>query len=162
MILYMVKQRYGNFFALLFLFCVSCSQGVYSVQRRYVDAAFLASSHIHTKDRTRYDPIVGEQLIVSWNFPSGVFQEGVQMILSSRLKNQVEKKEVFTPKTRWGSHVFFFPSKALKKNSSSYNDSCARLEEESLLTYKIDVISGNGALLQTVKNRLWVEKIAFQ
>lgn len=127
--------------------CVaSCYKNHLYVQQEKVDVNFLASSHIQTPDPRLAHPPEGSRLLISWNFPRCLFGEQLTFLVTVRFWDNTEKILVKTIHHRRGSTAFDFSNPGTCLSSQ-------------ILTYKIDVFTEEGTLIETWKHHFWVELI---
>ena len=132
----------------LFIFS-GCYKNHLYVQQEWVDREFLASSHVGTPDYRQKDPPQGQEIIVSWDFPLSQYQKEMQGVLTVRFWNNIQDMISFPIEGRKGTKVFYFEDKTKDKS-------------KKILTYKIDILSQNGEVLETWEHQFWKKRIDFQ
>lgn len=135
-------------FALLCnFFLASCyTNGLY-VQQEWVDREFLASSKIGTPDPRQKTPPEGQRLLVGWDLPRSEFLKKPHMHIRVWLWDNTIEEIDFILERRRGSEAFFFPSNPSGK-------------DRRILTYRVDVIEPDGAVLKSWEHHFWTELIA--
>jgi hypothetical protein len=114
------------------------------VQQEAIDRDFLASTKVGTPDPRQVDPPEGQRILIGWDYPKSVFSEGLTLVLTARLWDSTQKV-LFKPIERKRDvAAFFFPSDE---------------KEKKILTYRIQVINGEGKILETWKHHFWTELI---
>lgn len=123
----------------IFLLLSGCYKGHLYVQQEWVDANFLASSRINTPDPRKAKPPCGQRLLIRWIFPTRLFTQNLFFHIRVRFwdgREQVIDQAI--PK-RLGDTAFFFTS--------------------SILTYRVEVLNGEGELVDTWEHHFWTEWI---
>lgn len=123
-----------------------CYKGHLYVQQEWVDREWLASSHMHTPDPRQDNPPKGQRLLVAWDFPKSLFQQGLTLQVTVRLWDNtqtihtcpIERKRSFTS--------FFFP------NNQPETD-------RRILTYRVQVMDHNQQVVETWNHQFWTELI---
>lgn len=116
------------------------------MQQEWVDREWLASSHVPTPDPRQENPPHGQRLLIAWDFPKSLFQQGLTLHVTVRLwdntqtiyTHPVERKRSFTS--------FFFPQN--KPDT-----------DRRILTYRVQVIDGEGKVMETWNHQFWTELI---
>jgi hypothetical protein len=123
-----------------------CYKNHLYVQQEWVDASFLASNKVNTPDPRKENPPEGQRLIIAWDFPKSLFQEGLTMVATVRLWNNIE--EIFTiplERKRDATYLFF----STKENGN----------EGKILTYRIQIFSKTGFEIETWEHHFWTKQI---
>lgn len=148
----MLLLRYLNFsivpifFLLGFLFFSSCTKHHLYVQMENVDANDLASSHVQTPDYRQKDPPIGQRIIVSWSFPYGLYSKKLSLFLTVRFWDNTQDVKIVPLQRSLGTETFFFA------NSK-------RLKDKKILTYRFQVVSQKGELIEEWKQQFWTQLI---
>ncbi|HRW58912.1 MAG TPA: hypothetical protein P5048_04795 [Chlamydiales bacterium] len=116
------------------------------MQKRAITVQQLASTHVNTPDYRQKDYPSGEKIVVSWDYPLSDFQKGLTMFLTVRFMNHEQKTFSYPLKRKRGIHAFYF-----------YNSPDE--EDQDILTYKIEVKTDQGVVLDVWKQQLWTELI---
>lgn len=72
-------KRFLLFLPLSLVF--GCNQYYLSVNQQWVDASYLASTHVSTPDPRQANPPLGQMLIVDWRLPKEVFSRHPEVVL---------------------------------------------------------------------------------
>ena len=127
---------------LIFLSFSSCYKNNLYVQQEWMDANFLASNFTDTPDPNRKNPPEGKRILISWDFPISIFRQHLSLFLTVRFLNN---KQI----------VLFYPLNSKRGYKAySFNE-----KENKILTYRVQVISKQGEILETWKHQFWTELI---
>lgn len=132
-----------RFFAFsLFWFLCSCSKNYLYVQQEVYNEESLASTMVKTPDPRRDTPFYGQKILIGWDFPLSQFRKDLSLKLTVRFWNNEEK--TFEEKISKQRHYtsFFF--------SNNEKD-----REKKILTYKVDVFTKEGTIIQTWEHQFW-------
>lgn len=135
---------------LILVVCICLITGCYKnhlyVQQEWVDANFLASSKVQTPDPRQEHPPFGQRLIIAWDFPKSIYQEGLTMVATVRLwdNTQTVYREVLERK-RDGKALYFA------------NDQAGI--DRRILTYCVQVFDRNGEEVDKWEHHFWTELI---
>ncbi len=132
------------FFALFFL--CSCYRNHLHVQIENIGTDFLASTHVGTPDYRQEDPPFGQRIIVSWDFPTILYKKDLSVFLTVRFWNNTEVTKEHRLHARKGRKLFFFSNKAREK-------------QNKILTYRIQVKTKDGEIVDSWKHQFWTEVI---
>ena len=124
----------------------SCYKNHLYVQQEWIDENFLASTHVGTPDPRKANPPQGQRLLVGWDFPRSLYEEGLTLLVTVRFWNNVQDV-LFQPVDRRRSYAAFYFS---NKDST---------EDRRILTYRIQVLNARGAIIETWKHHFWTELI---
>lgn len=116
------------------------------VQIENIGPEFLASSHVGTPDYRQENPPFGQRIIVSWDFPNILFKKNLDLFLTVRFWNNTQEIKEHHIKSRKGRKIFFFSNKEREK-------------QNKILTYKVQVKTKDGELVDTWKHQFWTEVI---
>jgi hypothetical protein len=122
------------------LLCSGCYRNHLYVQQEYVDRNFLASSHVNTPDPRQSDPPEGQRLLVGWNFSRCMMDQEPSFVISMRFWDDTDQEIVDIIPRKRGSRAYDFPKK-------------------KILTYRVQVVSKDGEILETWQHHFWTEKI---
>lgn len=132
------------------IFCLSLLASCYKshlyVQQEKVDANFLASSFVNTPDPRQEDPPIGQRLLIAWDFPLSSFRKHLQLKTTVRLWDQSEKVYYLPLERKRDSTTYFFPNKAPSL-------------DKKILTYRIDVFTEEGEILESWEHHFWTKSI---
>jgi hypothetical protein len=123
-----------------------CSKNHLYVQQEWIDAQFLASSHVHTPDPRHEKPPTGQRLIISWRFPARYCTNPMSLKVTVRFWDNQEKRLIRPIRQPKGWDTFFFPSDLGGETSK-------------ILTYKVEVVDEKGAVIDTWYHHFWTEVI---
>jgi hypothetical protein len=135
---------------LIGIVCIGLITGCYKnhlyVQQEWVDANFLASSKVQTPDPRQERPPLGQRLIIAWDFPKSIFQEGLDMVATVRLwdNSQTVYREVLERK-RDVKALYFA------------NDQAGI--DRRILTYRVQIFDKNGWEVEKWEHQFWTELI---
>jgi hypothetical protein len=131
-------------------FGLVCLTGCYKnhlyVQQEWVDASFLASSHVGTPDPRQEHPPHGQRLLIAWDFPRSLFDEKLTLEITVRLWNNTQEVLLHPVERKRGYEALYFPNA----------DPC---DDRRILTYRIQVLNAEGTVLETWKHHFWTELI---
>lgn len=129
------------------LFLAGCyTDGLY-VQEEWVDREFLASSVVGTPDPRQEHPPVGQRLLIGWDLPRSEFSKKPALHVTVWLWDNTLEKICLPLERRRGAEAFFFP-----------NDEPGK--DRRILTYRVDVVSPDGELLNSWEHHFWTKLIA--
>jgi hypothetical protein len=132
---------------LLLLLFTGCYKGHLYVQQETVDKNYLASTWTKTPDYRADTPPYGQNLLVAWDFPLSTYRRELALDITVRFWDNTEAKLVQKLGRRRGSNSFFYPNPG-------------HIKEKKILTYKIDVVAGDGEIIEVWKHQLWTELIS--
>ncbi len=132
------------------LICLaSCYKDHLYVQQEWVNASFLASHHVGTPDPRSENPPEGQRLLVAWHFPRCLLEERLTLFVTVRLWDQTEEITIRPIERRRGSFAFDYPNPG----------DCL---DRRILTYKMEVFTESGELVEEWKHHFWTEQIELQ
>lgn len=133
---------------LLLLLVTGCGSQRLSVCSEYLDERYLASFHCDTPDPYLHC-FFGEQLIVNWCVPERYIEEcGATLHLAIRFRNRTVNR-IVVPITR-------------PRDTYIYRIVCDEYcSSGGILTYKAEIVSREGAILDQWCHHIWVEFITF-
>ncbi len=111
-----------------------------------VEADSLASTHVGSPDFRQKNPPLGQKIVVSWSFPHALFAKKLSMFLTVRFWNNLQETKIIPLQKSWGTQAFFFSNPKLEKNLK-------------ILTYRIQIVSDKGELIEEWKQQLWTRLI---
>ena len=114
------------------------------MQQECLDASFLASSRIGTPDPRQENPPCGQRLLIAWCFPEDLFLQHLTLQVRVRLWDNSEVLEKLVVTTKQSHKALFFPSTG---------------QDRRILTYRIDVTTEEGEVIETWKHPLWTDLI---
>ncbi len=120
-----------------------CYKNHLYVQQEWVDAEFLASSKVHTPDPRQAHPPHGQRLLVAWDFPKSVFEKHLTLIATVRMWDNSQEVLVHPIERKRDAKAFFFSDESTGK----------------ILTYRIQVFSEAGELVEVWNHQFWTELI---
>jgi hypothetical protein len=133
--------RIRKYAILGFIFLLAgCYRHHLYVQQEWVDANFLASSHVGSPDPRKAEPPEGQRLLIAWDFPRSVFQRSLTLTADVRFWDDTQKSISFPLTKKRGYHACFFP-------------------KEKILTYRVRVFERDGRLIETWQHHFWTELI---
>jgi hypothetical protein len=125
---------------ILAIFLTGCYKNHLYVQQEWFDRNSLASTKINTPDPRQEDPPEGPRLLVCWKFPRELFCEGLSLSLTVRFWDHAEETLIYPLEKARSHHIFPFYGK-------------------KILTYKIDVLTQTGEVIETWEHHFWTKWI---
>lgn len=117
------------------------------VQQENIDVSYLASTKVQTPDPRQNHPPQGQKLIVAWDFPKSLFSLDLTLVTTVRFWDHTQK-EIRTPLERKRDCLsFYFP------NGGD--------GEKKILTYRVQIFSAKGDVIETWEHHFWTELIDF-
>ena len=110
------------------------------MQQEWIDRDSLASSHIGTPDPRQADPPEGQRLLIAWDFPRSSYQKNLTLSATVRFWDDEQEMLFYPIDRKRGYTAFFFP-------------------KEKILTYRVDVRTKEGELIESWKHHFWTELI---
>lgn len=123
-----------------------CYKNHLYVQQEWVDRNFLASSHVKAPDPRQTCPPLGQRLLVSWDFPRSIFKEDLTLCLTVRLWDDTQDVIFHRVERKRDYAAFFFSNENPEK-------------DRRILTYRVQVLNGEGEVIETWKHHFWTELI---
>lgn len=111
-----------------------------------MDANFLASSKVHTPDPRLEHPPKGQRLIIAWDFPKSIFQEGLVLVATVRLWDNTETVVQKAIDRKRDATALFFA------NDQEGID-------RRILTYLVQVFNVNGQEVGKWEHHFWTRLI---
>ena len=93
-----------------FLLFASCYRNHLYVQQEWIDRDSLASVHIGTPDPRQKNPPEGQRLLIAWDFPRSLYQQGLTVWATVRFWDE-KQESLFCPVDRKRGYTSFFFSK---------------------------------------------------
>lgn len=137
------QMKYSLYFCLFFF--ISCSNYLY-VQQEIVDENTLASSYVKTPDPYKEKGIFGHKILVFWDFPLSQFRKKLHLELTVRFWNNKQR-------------IIKYPMERKRSYASFFFENKKRERKKKILTYKIEVVSEEGEIIQTWKHQFWTKLI---
>lgn len=132
------------FLALLPL--TGCRQYYLSVCQEWVDARYLASTHVHTPDPRQEHPPIGQMLILDWRIPEDIFKKDPEVVLDLILWDYTVKQIRIPIKRRMDFATWRLLNEDYEKSGG-------------ILTYKAVILLKDGEVFREWKHQLWVNLI---
>lgn len=133
----------------LLLVLASCSKYYLTVRQVPVNARSLASSHVGSPDPRQINPPTGQQLVIDWVIPSDILREEPKVVLTLVFKNHTEETRHYPIYYRSGYVVYNLVGEEYDTTGG-------------LLTYRAEIVTGNGDVYRDWKHQLWVNLIQMQ
>ncbi|MEI6242388.1 MAG: hypothetical protein WCP39_03165 [Chlamydiota bacterium] len=130
---------------LFFVLCTSCYKGHLYVQQENIDKKYLASFYVDTPDPKKTDSFKEQNIYVSWDFPSSLFEKKLFITLVVRLRNDEEKVFGWNIDQKRGIQTFRFPLE---------ND-----PKRKILTYRVEVKTEKGEIVEEWKHHFWTKLV---
>jgi hypothetical protein len=134
----------NKWIALLFLL-TSCYKGHLYVQQEWIEKEWLASSRVLTPDPRQENPPQGQRLLIAWDFPKSLFQQGLTVQATVRLWDNTQTVHTYPIERKRSFTSFFFPHRPET--------------DDRILTYKVQVINQEGKIVETWEHQFWTELI---
>ena len=99
-----------------------------------------------TPDPRQADPPQGQRLLVSWDFPRSVFKDHLTLVATVRFWNNTQTVLTHPIERKRDYTAFYFPNKDPDI-------------DRRILTYRVQVFTGDGRLLETWEHHFWTELI---
>ncbi len=141
-----MNSRISVFFILINLLASGCYRNHFYVQQEWIDRNYLASVQVGTPDPRKESPPSGQQLLVGWDFPKSIFDQGLTLVVTIRLWDSTQKVFSRPMIRKRGYEVFFFPSKGPGS-------------EERILTYYVKAVAQNGEVVGYWEHQFWTDLI---
>jgi len=133
---------------MLVMSLVMCLVGCYKdhlyVQQEWVNDKWLASSKVGTPDPRKGRVQDAERLLIAWDFPKSLFDEGLTLLVTVRLWNNTEQFLKIPVERKRYYDALTFPCKD---------------RDLRILTYRIQVENNTGQIIETWKHHFWTELI---
>jgi len=104
----------------------------------------LASVKVDTPDPRRENPPEGQKLLIAWDFPKSLYDQGLSLKATVRLWNNEEQIFCFPVERKRDTTSFFFPA------------------SNKILTYRIQIIAADGHLVETWEHQFWTQLIQIE
>lgn len=127
-----------------FLFLVSCYKNHLYVQQEVISKNFLASSYALTPDPRQEIPFKEQRLLIGWDFPKSLFEKKLIIRTTVRFWDQSQKEFLHSMDRQRDALALSF----LHEENG-----------EKILTYRVEVWTERGDLLETWYHPLWTECI---
>lgn len=126
----------------------SCTLHRLDVQTQYLTPDYLASNHIGTPDPRRYEPLIGQRLLIQWSLTDEqLCNQELLLYLIVRFRDRQEEKIWIPVTSKRGTYLFNV-------------DADRFIETKGVLTYYAQIQSST-TVLACWKHPLWVELIQF-
>ncbi len=135
-----------KFFCLFLLVLAGCQKYGLVLHQQRVDASYLASTNIGSPDPRQKCPPSGQLLIVEWWVPSWVVRADSYVRLHLVFRNHTEEFVEFPINRRLGYETY-----------ELYSDDLA--EKGGFMTFKAEIITGDGEVFREWKHQMWVNLI---
>lgn len=116
------------------------------VQQEWVNANYLASSKVRTPDPRQEHPPIGQNLLVAWDFPKSLFQRNLTLVATVCLWNITQK-------------VITYPIERMRDCTSFFFANDTPGSDQRILTYRIQIFTADGELVETWEHHFWTELI---
>jgi hypothetical protein len=134
---------------ILCLLCASCQRYGLLVHRQRVDASYLASTHVGSPDPRQKCPPHGQLLVAEWWVPAWLLERAPRLKLHILFRNYSEEVVEFPICRRLGYE--------------SYPVLDAKFDETGgLLTYRAEIVTGDGQVFREWKHQMWVNLISLE
>lgn len=140
-------MRNGFLLIVLSLFA-GCSTSNLDIERRIVNRETLPSTYVDSPDPMQASPPTGQKLFINWTLPKKEQTWPYLLLLKVIYKNLEEETISYTVGSRKGLKVFELLDEKFEGTGG-------------LLTYKAEMMTLDGEIIQEFKHRLWFELISF-
>ncbi len=131
---------------LLLLPLTGCKQYYLSLCQEWVDARYLASTHIGTPDPRQEHPATGQMLILDWRIPTEIFKKKPEVVLDLILWDYSTRQIRIPIKHRMDFATYRLFNEDYEKTGG-------------ILTYKAVIVTEDGKVFREWKHQLWVNLI---
>lgn len=131
---------------LALLLLSSCQKYYVSVSQQWVDARYLASTHVHTPDPRQDDPPVGQMLVMNWRIPKAILEKNPHIALHVIYWDYTEQVIEFPLNERMGWVTYRLFNKEYR-------------EKGGILTYKAELLTQEGEVFCDWRHQLWINLI---
>lgn len=126
----------------LLLFClVGCYKNHLYIQEEKIDINYLASVQVDTPDPRQENPPTGKKLLIAWDFPKSLFDEGLSLQVTVRLWSNKEQQIAIPVERKRDTTSLFFPA------------------SDPILTYLVQVRAKDGRVVETWEHQFWTPLI---
>lgn len=106
----------------------------------------LASTFVESPDPLQEAPPTGEKLIIEWYIPSKMQSDGTSLSLHVIFRNYTEESLSIPVTDTWGYYAYELIDDAFD-------------EKKGILTYKVELVDGQGEVIKEWQQSLWVTLI---
>ncbi len=132
----------------LYVLTSGCTLHRLDVQTQYLSHEYLASFHVDTPDPCRYNPMMGQRLLVQWSLCAEEMKDQhLFLYLKVRFRNHQEQEVKVPVQTKRGTYLYVLANDAYCQSSG-------------ILTYHAEIRS-DSCLLASWRHPLWVDLITF-
>ena len=124
----------------------ACQKYELSVSEQRVDERYLASYYVGTPDPRKECPPAGQKLIIEWSIPSCVLDENPCLALHLIYWDYTEETIYYPVNYQRAYQVFSLIDADYEK-------------KQGILTYKAEILTGDGDVYREWKHKLWVPLI---
>jgi hypothetical protein len=133
---------------ILSVFTSGCTLHRLDVQTQYLSHEYLASYHVDTPDPRRYNPIIGQRLLVQWSLCAEEMSgQELFLYLKVRFRNHQEQEVTVPIRTKRGTYLYELVNEAYCQSGG-------------ILTYHAE-IRNDSCILASWKHPLWRNLIIF-
>jgi len=125
-----------------------CSTSSLDIERRIVNRESLPSTYVDSPDPMQMSPPTGQRLFINWKLPKKEQEWPYLLLLKVIYKNLDEETISYTIGSKKGLKVFELLGEKFEGTGG-------------LLTYKAEMMTLDGEVIQEFKHRLWFELISF-
>jgi len=113
------------------------------IQQEKVADDFFASTFTGTPDSKKEKMMGSYRLLIGWDFPLSWYTQELTLFVTVRfVKNDVQETFFYPIKQKRGDMAYTFP------------------KDKSILTYRVQVLTKSGQIIETWKHQLWTELIS--
>ena len=138
-----------SFFCAAALCLSSCQKYYLSVCQQWVDARYLASTHVNTPDPRQANPPIGQMLSMDWRVPKELLSQKPYIELDLIFWDYTETKKTFPIDKRMGWVSYQLLGEEYDKTGG-------------ILTYKASIKTSDGTVYREWKHQLWVKLIQIE
>ncbi len=126
-----------------------CQKYYLSVCQQWVDARYLASTHVNTPDPRQENPPIGQMLSIDWRIPREILEKKPHIELDLILWDYTEEKKSYPIDKQMGWVTYKLLNEQYDKTGG-------------ILTYKAQIVTQDGTVYREWKHQLWVKLIHIQ
>lgn len=143
----MIKRLNYLFFTYIVFALSSCTTGYIQVEKIKTDKRTFASRFARSPDdKALLNPPKGEKLYINWSLPID-FNPGMYRLRVGIIYRNLTKETLLFPiKRRAGARIIELLGDEYK-------------EKEGFLSYKLEIVSVDGKLIDDYTHRMWVDLI---
>ncbi len=119
------------------------------MRRQKVDQNYLASTHVGSPDPRQECPPCGQMVVIEWWVPKEILSQNPRICLQMILWDYTKRVVEFPIDRRIGYETYFVIGE-------DFETTCG------IITYKAEIITGDGCVFRDWKHQLWVDLIQME